>query len=430
MRLALFTNQFPSKVNTFLARDVRGLLEAGIEVDIFPLYPLDAKLWSWVPEILGESVFPRDRVHYLSSRNHFCRTLSASVGRPIRFLTDTIKVCSSAISYGPGAFSKSLYACLLAPLCLEEVRGRYDHIFAYWGNYPATYAWMVNRLLPQKLPFSMILHAGTDLYRTQTFLQQKLLHADNIFVVCDFNRDFIANRFPDIYPTIANKVQKHHLGIDLEELPFNPGGRLPSTIIAVGRFDRRKGLDFLIRAAALVRKQCESVSFQLVGDGPEGPRLRKLTQELGLSDSVSFMGWRTFSEVRELIQSATILVHPSPEIGDAVPTVIKEAMALGTPVIGSRVAGIPELLDQGRCGVLVPPGEVKPLASAMLQLVQTPGTRQRFAVAARAQAERIFNLWTNTKRLASILHGQHPAGGACASAEFLRDTRNGLRPGS
>lgn len=66
MKLALFTSQFPGKVSTFFARDVRGLLAAGVEVDVFSIYPEDRRLWKWVPEVLDESVFPRSRVHHAS----------------------------------------------------------------------------------------------------------------------------------------------------------------------------------------------------------------------------------------------------------------------------------------------------------------------------------------------------------------------------
>ena len=70
MRLAVFTNQFPSRVSTFFARDIRSLLKAGIEVEVFPIYPLDAELWAYVPEILNETVFPRDKVHHISIREN------------------------------------------------------------------------------------------------------------------------------------------------------------------------------------------------------------------------------------------------------------------------------------------------------------------------------------------------------------------------
>jgi glycosyltransferase involved in cell wall biosynthesis len=113
------------------------------------------------------------------------------------------------------------------------------------------------------------------------------------------------------------------------------------------------------------------------------------------------------------MRTATILVHPSADIGDAVPTVIKEAAALGLPVIGTSVAGIPELLDQGKCGVLVPPRDVKALSDAMERLLKDEALRHRYAADARAYAEEKFDLWVNGRSLAqqlvSTVRGAHVA---------------------
>jgi glycosyltransferase involved in cell wall biosynthesis len=412
LKLALFTNQFPCKVSTFFARDVRGLQEAGIQVDVFSMYPLDSSLWKWMPDILGDDVFPRYRVHHAPLRECLLSLGNRTGFRFSRFVADTAAVGFSALPFGPTAVAKSLYACLLGRLWCLRFADQYDHVMAYWGNYPATCAWMFHRLAGRKIPFSIMLHAGTDLYRNQVFLPQKLLYADNIFVVCEFNRAFIREKFADIFPAIESKIHVHHLGLDFSEFVGVPQARLPGSVVAVGRFDKLKGFDYLLRAIAELSKRGGDVSLELVGDGPEAPALRKVCADLGISDRVRFRGWCNFSQVRDAIRSATILVHPSIGIGDAVPTVIKEAMALGTPVIGSGVAGIPELLDDGRCGVLVPPKDVKALADAMESLLSTPEKREQLARAARAHAEKVLDLWQNTKQLADFL--SVPSTGASA----------------
>jgi glycosyltransferase involved in cell wall biosynthesis len=103
------------------------------------------------------------------------------------------------------------------------------------------------------------------------------------------------------------------------------------------------------------------------------------------------------------MKEATVLVHPSSGLGDAVPTVIKEAMALGTPVVASNIAGIPELLDGGRCGILVPPQNEKAIADGLQLLLANAAVRQKYANAARKHVEQRFNLWRNGRLLAEIL---------------------------
>ena len=143
--------------------------------------------------------------------------------------------------------------------------------------------------------------------------------------------------------------------------------------------------------------------MELIGDGIEADSLKRLAKELLISERVRFTGWCRPDEVRAAMEQATVLVHPSKGLGDAVPTVIKECMALGTPVVASDIAGIPELLDRGRCGMLVPPGNIQELANAIEALLINEVLRRRYAGAARRYAEEKFDLWRNGQDLANLL---------------------------
>ncbi len=106
---------------------------------------------------------------------------------------------------------------------------------------------------------------------------------------------------------------------------------------------------------------------------------------------------------------ATVLVHPSDGLGDGLPNVLREAMALGTPVIASRIAGIPEALDYGRCGILVPPRDVGALADAIATLLGNAALRRTFAERARRRTEQQFDMWRNGARLAELLSATAPS---------------------
>jgi colanic acid/amylovoran biosynthesis glycosyltransferase len=411
MRLAVFTAEFPGRINTFFARDLCALLRAGVEIDIFPIYPLRAEYWSAVPEYLNEDVLPRHRVHHVSP-------LAALRRRPApweqrwRFVSETTRVRASAVRFGPEPFVKSEYVYLKAWAwaCAAAERGdRYDHVLAYWGNYTATAAYLFQRLIERadgEVPLSIVLHAH-DLYERQVFLPAKLERAKNVFVVCEFNRRFLAARFPDLYPRIAHKIHLHHLGLDVGSIAPAFEGRKAQTVLAVGRLDPSKGFDDLLRAAALVRDRGLDVDVSLVGDGDQAGALRRLASTLGIAGRVHFRGWLAHDAVPAAMRESTMLVHPSCGLGDAVPTVIKEAMALGTPVIGSTAVGIPELLDDGRCGLLVPERSPERLADAIAELLRDAALRDRLGRAGRAFAERTFDLWRNGERLAHLLSGTH-----------------------
>ena len=416
MRLAVFTSHFPGRVNTFFARDMRALIESGIDIDIFPLYPLDQDLWRYVPDILNDSVLPRDRVHHLSL-GRTLRPSGLAGGRLARFLRDTCAIRASALAYGVSPVVKSEYVFLKAWTWAQEHRDAYDHVLAYWGNYSASCAYLFHRQMRRPVPFSMFLHAGTDLYRDQVFLKQKMLYADNIFVVCDFNREFIKSRYADVYPQLERKIHLYHLGLELGEFTFRPDGRKPRTVLAVGSLEKIKGFDCLIQAISHVARRGLDVELELIGDGPERAHLEQLAERLGISSRVAFRGLLTFDRVRAAMAEATILVHPSIGLGDAVPTVIKEAMALGTPIVASRVAGIPELLDDGRCGTLVTPKDIDLLAEAIEQLLVDPDLRRRHAAAGRQHAERQFDLWRNGSALAARLKSATRGSADCLLTE-------------
>jgi glycosyltransferase involved in cell wall biosynthesis len=404
MRLAVFTNQFPGKVTTFFARDMRALLECGIEVDVYPIYPLTRSFWKYVPKILDERALSRNKIHHIG----MCRSLASLIRWPdsklAGLLHDGSSISVSAAKFGVVPLLKSLYVLPKAWAWAHSSSRDYDHVLGYWGNYAATCAYAYHRLIDRPIPFSIFLHAGADLYHRQTFLREKLLYADNIITCNEFNRQFLKHLYPDIFDVIEKKLHIYHHGLDPAEFPFEPDGRPPHKVIAVGRFVKTKGFDILLRAVHQLVRQGSKIELELIGDGVEAGTLKSLTGKLGIRDRVNFRGFLRADEIRAAMRQATILVHPSNGAGDGLPNVIKESIALGTPVIASDLAGIAEGLDRGRCGVLVPPGDVSALATAMEKLLGNPAMCQQFAETARPFAEKKFDLWRNGRDLAKLLN--------------------------
>ena len=312
----------------------------------------------------------------------------------------------AGIRRGPVAVAKSVYSVLKACAWVAD-RGPFDHILAYWGSYATTCAIAFHQLTDPTAPVTMFLHRA-DLYQQPNSMRLKLLYVDNVIVVCDFNRRYIQDNYGDIYDRVLPKIHCHHPSLDVSGMPFLESGRPPASLLAVGRLHQGKGFDDLLRAIALLRNRSWNVQAELVGDGPERNALARLARRLRIETAVRFRGWLPFDEVQRAMMKATVLVHPSAPFGDAVPTVIKEAMALGTPVVASSVAGIPELLDGGRCGVLVPPRRPESLADAIAILLGDLPRLRRLAYDARGFAEANFDLWRNGRRLADILRSTPP----------------------
>jgi glycosyltransferase involved in cell wall biosynthesis len=405
VRLAVFTSKYPARVATFFERDMRGLIDAGIEVDVFPIYPLDSDMWKYSLALLDETVLPRERVHHLTLPQALRAARPWPPQRAATALRDATAVTASALRFGPVAFAKSAYVMPKAWAWAEQFPDHFDHVLAYWGNYAASCAYAFHRLTNRRTPFSIWLHAGTDLYFQPVFLKEKLLYADSIITCCDFNRTFVEEEFADIAPRVRHKIHVAYHGLALADFPYVPTGRPPARILAVGRLAADKGFDYLLRAAADLLRGGVALEVEILGDGPEGPALRALAATLGIADRVRFGGWVPFREVHRAMQQATVLVHPSAGLGDGLPNVIREAMALGTPVVASRIAGIPEALDDGRCGVLVQTKDAAALAEGIARLLGDPALRLTFAERARRRTEELFDMWRNGAHLAEHLRG-------------------------
>jgi glycosyltransferase involved in cell wall biosynthesis len=198
-------------------------------------------------------------------------------------------------------------------------------------------------------------------------------------------------------------------GLDLPGFPFRPADRPLRKLIAVGRLARDKGFAYLLHAVRALASRGLAVTVEIVGDGAERGALQRLAGTLGIADRVTFRGWLKFDDARTAMGEATVLVHPSDGLGDGLPNVLREAMALGTPVIASRVAGIPEALDEGRCGILVPPRDVGALADAIATLLNDATLRRTLAHRARRRTEQQFDMWRNGARLAELLSTTVPS---------------------
>ena len=401
MKLAVFTSRYPAKTATFFERDMRSLLEAGVELDVYCLSPLEPALWDYSRGLLETPGFNASQVHHAGLARSLARSRAAVLRRPGAHLADAARILLSALPHGPVAFAKTAYAL---PKAWAWAAGttRYDHVLAYWGNYAGTAAWAFHRLQGADVPFSIWLHAGVDLYRTPVFMRQKLAYADNILTCCDFNRGFIQQQFGAANPALAARVHVFHHGLDLDEYQYADDGREDRVIMAVGRLVAHKGFDYLVRAAALLAARGVAFTLEFVGEGPERQNLEALARSLGVSGMVRFTGWLTPQGARRAMSRATVLVHPSDGLGDGLPNVVREAMAVGTPVIASDVAGIPDALSDG-CGVLVPPKEPVPLADAIERLLADAGLRRDIARAARHRVEARYDRRINGARLADLL---------------------------
>jgi colanic acid/amylovoran biosynthesis glycosyltransferase len=234
----------------------------------------------------------------------------------------------------------------------------------------------------------------------RTFRQARLL-----LPVCDFlGRRLIELGAP------PERVVVHRTGIDLRRWPYRE--RAPSRdgrlrLVTVGRLVEKKGIEHVLRAVRILVDRGVDVEYRILGDGPRRERLTALAAELGVTNRVTLHGRHGQETVRDGLEGSDVLVAASVTAADGdeegIPNVLKEAMASGMPVVGTRHAGIPELIEDGVSGLLVPERNEAALADALQRLARETGRWIVMGRAGRAKIEMEYDIDRLNDRLAGLL---------------------------
>jgi colanic acid/amylovoran biosynthesis glycosyltransferase len=234
----------------------------------------------------------------------------------------------------------------------------------------------------------------------RTFQQARLL-----LPVCDF----LGRRLVELGAP-PDRVMVHRTGIDLRRWPCRErspavDGRL--RLVSVGRLVEKKGIEDAVRAVRVLADRGVNVDYRVLGDGPRRERLAALVSELGLDGRVVLQGRHEQERVRDGLDDADVLVAPSVTAADGdeegIPNVLKEAMASGMPVVATHHAGIPELVEDGVSGYLVPERDPIALAGALQRLANIPGQWAAMGRAGRAKVESDYDIHRLNDRLAGLL---------------------------
>lgn len=160
-------------------------------------------------------------------------------------------------------------------------------------------------------------------------------------------------------------------------------------IFACRQLFPRKGIRFLLEAAAELKPQFPDIKIVLAGDGFERPELERLASERGIASAVTFLGWVPNVELPSYYRAAAVSVIPSLEEGFGIPAA--EAMGCEVPVVASDAGGLPEVVEHGVTGLVVPRGDSKALAQAIGSLLADPQRRRTMGRAGRERALRLFD---------------------------------------
>jgi glycosyltransferase involved in cell wall biosynthesis len=192
-------------------------------------------------------------------------------------------------------------------------------------------------------------------------------------------------------------------GIRPAEFPYRPPGGEVRKLLFVGRLSGEKGLPFLLRAVAELNRQGHELEIELMGDGEERPALEALAAELGIAGRVRFRGFVDRDTIISGLAASDLFILPS--FAEGIPVALMEAMAIGVPVIATRVGGVSELVIDGETGRTVAPASADALSEAILSYIENPALCADISRRARAKVEADFDIDEQVSRLESLFLG-------------------------
>ncbi|MCB9089557.1 MAG: glycosyltransferase [Calditrichae bacterium] len=399
--IAYYTWNFPAFSQTFIQREVTALAGAGIPLTVFAdtcknPEALDEQARYWYERT--QYLMPLDQQRVLKYRRMFLRA------HPLRYLNLFMFVMTRSYAHYKSfqndrfIFAKAVY---LAGLLQDR---HITHLHAPWADISAFIVMVAARLLG--ITYSLQGRAH-ELHRKQFAfaLDEKFSHALFAVTNTQFNRRHLASI---LNGRTVQKLHQIYNGVDLAR--FRPGEKTrnaggPVRILSVARLIEEKGLVYLLQACAQLRDRGIAFQCDIIG-GPEEPyylnyhlQLKKLYRCLRLREQVSFLGPLSFDRILTHYQSADIFVLPCviAENGgrDIIPNSLIEAMAMRLPVIATPVGGIPEMVEEGISGLIVPPGDAAALADAIRKLIDDPQLSAELGRNARKRVEERFDINRN-----------------------------------
>ena len=385
MRVGYVLDSFPELSQTFVTNEIKELRATGAEVTIVttrpPSSPADQDAAFCLKDVT--------EAQWRSARRHWMRH------HPLRFARFRTRVANLQLRERGVEPRFTWQAMLAAALHLESARVQHLHAHFAWDG--AAAAFCIAPLLG--IPWSVTLHAN-DIFAERRNLQLKLRTADRLVTVCDYNLDFLRSELG-----LTRDVDMVICGV---ELPSQPATRTEPAIdvIAVGRLVEKKGFDLLIRAAADLVTRGRPVHVTIVGLGPELDALRDLASSLEVTDWITFAGALAHDDALKLVSTSRLFALPARVAStgdrDSMPVVIKEAMALGIPVIGTAVAAIPEMIDE-EVGRLIPAEDPAALGQAIDELMSLSATEQRaIGTRGRNRVAQRFQLQAEVAKLTHV----------------------------
>lgn len=395
---------YPSVSHTFVQREVLGVRRAGGRVLTFSIHRATAT--DVLSATDGEEAAQTSAILPVRPWRFGAAHLRAFRTSPGEYVA-TLLHALAGTNPGPRDWLWQMFYFAEAIVLwdLASCRG-VRHLHAHLSNVAADACWLASHFGRRVEPeggwcWSMTVHGPTEFFDVRRYnLTRKVAEADLVVCISDFCRSQV---MANVAPRHWSKLRVVHCGVDLSRYHYRAPWTSPDQalrVLCVGRLVPEKGQALLIEAASVMRDAGRPVKLTFVGGGPDDQMLGDEAHRRLLGDDVTFTGPVGQDELPAVFTRHDVFCLPS--FAEGVPVVLMEAMAAGLPVVGTRIAGVPELVEHGQTGLLVAPGRVDLLVEALSEVVDAPDRTVRMSANARLKVEKDFDAERCAADLAAI----------------------------
>ena len=396
-RLAYLISRYPAVSHTFILREVLRLRESGFEIHTASINPPDRAAEKMPADERAEAA-----ATYCVKQTPLTTVLAELLACLLSTPGGMLRGLVRALHLGGADLRALLYH--LAYFVEAVLVGRWmrsrrvGHLHVHFATPAATVGLLTSRIFGASL--SLTVHGPDEFYNVAGYRLAEKIEAASF--VCCIGRYCRSQLMKLSAPDLWDRFEISPLGVDPAEYAPRPE---PSTangfeLLCVGRLVPAKGQMVLLHALKALAETGYPVRVHFAGDGPDRPALEGFVARHGLKAHVLFHGSLNPDDVRALLRRAHAFVLPS--FAEGIPVALMEAMAMEIPCVSTVITGIPELIDSGRDGLLVPASDAEALATAIVRLMEDAGLRGALAAAGRRKILDRYNLPANVEHLAGI----------------------------
>lgn len=400
LNIAFIVNDFPCISETFILNQITGLLELGHAVDIFA-YNREGEDQKQHTAVSKYNLLKRAKYFPAIPRGRVARLVKLVGIVFVQMFRHPVwlRKCLNFKKYGAYASLNHLFHLELL------MNKKYDIIHCQYGTIGQDWAY-IKEIVDTKLAVSfrgydlmrMVLEHGPGVYK-------ELFDKGDVFLPVS---QYFAKKLEEMGCS-KRKIRVLYSGIDVQKYQYRERTfdfQEKIELLSAGRLVEKKGIKYVIYAVEKLVKQYPGVRYTIVGTGKAEDELKRLSGSLKLEDNIHFINGLSDDEMQKIYEKSQIFVLPCVQAQDhdqeGIPNVLKEAMATGLPVISTRHSGIPELVQDGVSGFLVPERDVDGLVSKCEYLISHPQRCAEMGRLGRKFVEKNFEISQLNQRLIEL----------------------------